>query len=311
MNRKSIDHLLKSSLPLEHQISALSSQNKFFNNGEFSYSRKNEDGYSTDFSVDLLISTEMHEIVHGIEVEKNLNLLIECKYASPSVAWVFSTAPKHEPLIMTAFSTYPWIGSHLMQGFEPMKSLEPQVYCTRGLSLSATSADPTQIRHGLQQIRYAIPKLLENLLDSYKSYDGPAIPLIAPLLVTNAPLFVLNPDVTISKAEQAESLQEIATEYTHLCVYQKASPELKDFCRTSAIAIIEKNQSENFPCRVDMLVGDLVDAVESIPIVSASYFPVYLNALRDVISKISIESRERILRDYSLAQSASADDRPV
>lgn len=225
-----IDHLLKSSLPLEHQVAAIADDCSFFNCGEFSYHRLNEAGQATEFSIDLLVSASL-PADENEAVCKDISVLIECKYASPSVEWVFSAVPKHEPIVMSGLSPFHWVGDHFLSGLQTIVSLEPQAYCTRGISLSATSADPAQIRHGLQQLRYAIPHLLRSLHIENRDLDmSPSIPIIVPLLVTNAPLRVLNTDANIAMADQSAPLESVTTLHSHLCVYQKVGPELKALC---------------------------------------------------------------------------------
>ena len=218
MTDKRIDNLLKSSLPLEHQIAVIADDCSFINCGEFSYHRLNEQGKATEFSVDLLVSAYL-PADENIDVGKDISVLIECKYASPSVEWVFSTVPKHEPLFMSGLSSFQWAGNYLLNGLQSIVSLEPQAYCTRGVSLSSTTADPAQIRHGLQQLRYAVPNLLRNLHIENRDLEmSPSIPIIVPLLVTNAPLRVLNSDASIAMAGKSVSLEDVTTDRPPLAV---------------------------------------------------------------------------------------------
>ena len=249
---------------------------------------------------------EIFSTVEDEEVDKNLNVLIECKYASPSVAWVFSTAPKLEPTVMSAFTSFAGLGRYVLRGFGHMEELEPPVYCTRGVSLSSSSADPSQIRHGLQQIRYAVPKLLESLKTASREFDWPLIPVIAPLLVTNAPLYVLNSAVTVSTVERAESISEIGTEHKHLSIYQKAGPELRAVCAISAQAMVAESHQPDRQEAVDELTEELISAVESVTIVSVSYLPTYLGNLRRVIGKLDVATREQVAREF--ASLRDADD---
>lgn len=294
-----LQKLLASSLPLEHQVAAVANNLGFFNCGEFSYSRVNEQGHSTDFSVDLLVMAEIFSTVGDEEVDKNLNVLMECKYASPSVVWVFSTAPKFEPLVMSAFTSFTGLGRHVLRGFEGMHELEPPVYCTRGVSLSSSSADPAQIRHGLQQIRFAVPELLKSLQISSRKLDWPLIPIIAPILVTNAPLYVMNSDVTVATSERAESISEIATEYMYLSVYQKASPELRAVCGMSAREVVAEYSSGDSWEAVDELTEELISAAESVTIVAASHLPTYLGKLRHVIEQLEVTTPEQIALEFA------------
>jgi len=95
---KRIDNLLKSSLPLEHQVAAIANSCSFFNCGEFSYQRLNEVGQATEFSVDLLVSANLPADKYA-DVSKDISVLIECKYASPSIEWVFLTLPPKNVLL--------------------------------------------------------------------------------------------------------------------------------------------------------------------------------------------------------------------
>ena len=123
---KRLAHLMRSSLPLEHLVGLIAKQSGFINGGEFSYGRENELGRLTDFSVDLLVVGDSYANSDGDEVHKFLNVLIECKYASPSVAWVLSSAPGHTPLFMSAFSPFACVETYRLEGLGAMQSLEPE-----------------------------------------------------------------------------------------------------------------------------------------------------------------------------------------
>lgn len=299
MTAKRIDNLLKSSLPLEHQVAAIADDCSFFNCGEFSYYRLNEVGQATEFSIDLLVSANL-PADENADVSKDISVLIECKYASPSVEWVFSTVPKHEPIVMSGLSPFQWSGDYHLSGLQTIVSLEPQAYCTRGVSLSSTSADPTQIRHGLQQLRYAIPNLLRSLHIENRDLDmSPSIPIIVPLLVTNAPLRVLNADASIAMAGQSVSLEAITTLHSHLCVYQKAGPELKALCYKTAKELANEFSSSGTSHLSDSLASDLIDSVESIQIISLDRLPNHLNELRRLVSELKVVNRVDLATEFA------------
>jgi hypothetical protein len=291
MADKRIDSLLKSSLPLENQVAAIADDCSFFNCGEFPYSRVNEVGQAMDFSIDLLVSANLYADENA-DVGKDVSVLIECKYASPSVQWVFSTVPKHEPIEMSGLSSFPLNSDYRLSGLHTIVSLEPQAYCTRGVSLSTTSADPAQIRHGLQQLRYAIPNLLRSLYIENRDLDMfPSIPIIVPLLVTNAPLRVLNADAGIAMASQSVSLEQVTTLHSHLCVYQKAGPELKALCYKMATELAHEFGWPVTSPLSGSLATDLIDSVESIQIISLHRLSDHLHELRRVVSGLKVVNR--------------------
>ena len=80
------DLLLKSSLPLEHVVASKLAELDWLVRGQYSYERKNESGLSVDFSADLQAIKEYTTDSHWIA---SLEVLIECKYASPGIRWIF------------------------------------------------------------------------------------------------------------------------------------------------------------------------------------------------------------------------------
>lgn len=292
---KRIGYLLKSSLILEHQVAAIIDDCGFYNQGEFSYGRTNENGEDTDFSVDLLAAAD---IGSGPTLGESisLGLLIECKYASPSVEWVFSKVARHQPDVFSTLSAFNWLGSHIATDFSRLGVLESGVYCNRGVSLSETSADPQKIRHGLQQLRYALPHLLHSHCSVFNGNDeGVPIPVLGSLLVTNAPIRVLNDDVCLSQASSSQSLDVLTTVHSHICVYQKASPELKLTCQRIARAVSETLERNPALDIESSLIANLIDSVESVTVISLDALPAYLKKIHDVVQGLKVMS----LHDYA------------
>lgn len=71
------DALLKTSLPLEYLVADKLSKHGFLVVGEFSYSRSNEQGIDTEFSIDLLANKFLEK--RKDDAWANLSLLVECK----------------------------------------------------------------------------------------------------------------------------------------------------------------------------------------------------------------------------------------
>lgn len=297
---KRIDYLLKSGLLLEHEVSAIADQCGFYNCGEFTFGRTNESGSVVDFSVDLLVLADSFDSDADREGEgKALNVLIECKYASPTVEWVFSKVPKHEPMVLSGLSTFHWLGDYFVQDLDRLLEIEPEHYCTRGVSLSMSSADPKQIQHGLQQLRHSLPNLLQSFCSFYKNVGAELpIPLLGSLLVTNAPIRVLKEDVNISSAAGCKSLDEISTVHNYVSVYQKASPELRALCdKVSSVIVAEHPDVKNINLE-RALVSDLVDCVESVTVITLSYLPTYLMVLHKLVSELGVISHRAYAENY-------------
>jgi len=165
MSNKWKASLLKSSLPLEQMTAELICKNNFHIGGEFAYSKMNNEGKYVDFSVDLLAS-KMKEHRSDIKVWSDLNLLVECKYSSPNIQWIFSTYPKLEPMCASTVQTYE-SALPVISIKTPLNKLEKDAfYGINGFALTDTSFDNKRIRHGLNQLRNAIPSLVKKLIDS-------------------------------------------------------------------------------------------------------------------------------------------------
>ncbi|MDD1965916.1 hypothetical protein NPS29_11340 [Pseudomonas putida] len=295
---KRIEHLLKSSLILEHEVAAIIAECGFHNQGEFSYSRANESGEDTDFSVDLLaIASAGTGATLGELV--SLGLLIECKYASPSVEWVFSKVARHEPEVLSTLSVFNWLGPYMATDLSSLNTLESRIYCNRGVSLSSTTADPQKIRHGLQQLRYALPHALHSHYSVFKGNDeGLPIPVLGSLLVTNAPIRVLNDDVSLSQAASCQSLDMLTTVHSHISVYQRASPELKLACQRIAKVISETLERPAIRNIESSLTDTLIDSIESVTVISLDALPAYLNKARDAVQNLKVMSRGDFVERY-------------
>lgn len=295
---KRVEWLLKSSLILEHEVAAIIAESGFHNHGEFSYARTNEKGIDTDFSADLLASAD---IVMGDTFAESLSLgvLIECKYASPSVEWVFSRMPGCEPTVYSALSVFNWLGSYVVKSSESLNALEPPIYCNRGVSLSSSSADPKIITHGLQQLRYALPNLLQWICTTFEdSEDGVPVPILGALLVTNAPIRVLNSGICVEQASNYRTLDEITTTYSNIGVYQSASPELKLVCDRIARVVsgaLEVNPESGLE---DMIRTSLIDCVETITVVSLEALPAYLKEMRSTMDRVELMSYQNFSKYY-------------
>lgn len=61
--------------------------------GQYSYVRTNESGMNVDFSTDLHACQHYSTATHWLAT---LDLLVECKYASPGIQWIFVPYPDGE-----------------------------------------------------------------------------------------------------------------------------------------------------------------------------------------------------------------------
>lgn len=283
MASKSLEQLLKSSLPLEQHAAEVAFKNGLISCGEFPYLRRTEVGVDAEFSVDVL-ATASYVPKSGGDVSIEVNALMECKYASPSVEWVFSTAPNHEPPFYSSISIFNWLSPYILESVERLDELEAADYCIKGVSLSDTSADPKPIKHGLQQLRHAIPHLLDRVTTLYTSiYDEHPIPVFAPMLVTNAPILLLRPGITIDEIKGCNSIEDITQPKDMVCCYQPAGPELLEICQVVSEKVAAKYGSGEASHSSSRVFDGLVASVESVPVISVKRLDSYLKGIRSAL----------------------------
>lgn len=286
MSDNILDKLLSSGLPLEQEIAEIAYGEGFLLNGEFSYLRKTETGTDSEFSVDIHAESSVKNSSTSASV--TINALMECKYSSPGVEWIFSSLPDHAPGVISTASYFQWLGGHIILRSDDFDRIEPEHYCSRGISLSSKSSDTKQIRHGLQQLRHAIPHLLDKITTiDIEIGEAYAPPIIAPMLVTNAPMRVLNPGVTITDIKSAKTLDSISSIAKMVCHYQPGGPELLDTCMKMEDKINKKY--DHSPIEKIMPL-DIFSSIESVPIVSIEYLKTHLSNLKNFFSKSHIMS---------------------
>lgn len=284
MASKSLEQLLKSSLPLEQYVAEVAFENGLISGGEFPYLRRTDAGVDAEFSVDVL-ATANYLPKLGADASIEVSALIECKYASPSVEWIFSTAPNHDSPYYSSVSVFNWLSPYLLEDLKLLNQIEPSDYCIKGVSLSETSADPKPIKHGLQQLRHAIPCLLDRVTTLYTSiYDEHPIPVVAPMLVTNAPIRLLRVGITIDEIKQSNSIEDITQPKDIVCCYQPAGPELLEICQAVSEKIAAKYGSGKAPHSSVSIFDDLVKSVESVPVISVKCLDAYLKGIRNAFT---------------------------
>ncbi|HEY1059494.1 MAG TPA: hypothetical protein VGE55_12260 [Limnobacter sp.] len=239
------ESLLKSSLPLEHAVAELLAKNDWHVWGQYSYSRKNENGLGTDFSADIHASREYNE--EG-QCFGNLDVLIECKYASPGVKWVFLPYPETAQLFSGMLKVFEQGSNKRITNHKPVNSAEDGVeYCIRGISLHDSGFDENSINRGAYQLRYAMPRIAERVFstDASDMHDEDiGVSFACAVLVTTAPLYCLKPGVTLDDVFAANSLDDVVEPAERLILWEEASPDLEEYTRTIYQEVLENGLEE-------------------------------------------------------------------
>lgn len=172
------------------------------------------------------------------DVGFELHTLVECKYRSPEKTLLLLEDPNEEfsPVTLggTVASFDAFAPFHLpLNGFVAMEQELPYVY--KGVEIFDGGAIEEEVRHGIQQLRFAAPALLRRMVD-FDLYNGHLEErngiFFTSILVTNAPLRLLNRSVNIQLVKSAAALDDISTPIDVAILYSDYGPDFEDHVRT-------------------------------------------------------------------------------
>lgn len=226
------DLLLKSSLPLEHVVASELSALNWIVWGQYPYSRNNESGLSVEFSADLQATKEYSSKTHGVAT---LDILLECKYASPGVKWIFLPYPETAQLFSGVVKVFDGASNKRVTDRKYLEQFESAVeYCVRGVALHDSGCDENAITRGSSQLRYAMPRLAESTFASHANDwhdEDIAVTFACAVLVTTAPLYCLKPGLVLEDIYAAKSLDELLDPKEAVVLWDSDSPDRSRYCR--------------------------------------------------------------------------------
>jgi hypothetical protein len=216
-------HFLSSGIPLEYSVAEEFAELTNWQRGEFRYERKDEQGFTRVFSVDV------HSTNLNLGSERNLRVetLVECKYRHDGTKWVFT--PDEYDFFEVEFD-------ELFVTFEeccanrqlnrPVLNEVSNHYplCAKGIELLADNSNPKTIQEAVQQLRYAvIARGLDAINHQITMIKHPIIPndpppifVIFPIIVTTAELWRLKPGTTVEDVRSAEEITAVAESHDSL-----------------------------------------------------------------------------------------------
>lgn len=223
---------LSSSLPLEFEVAKLLVKQGFSVDADYSYGRY-DTNILKDFSVDIHATYfPAHKAV--------FHLLIECKYRTPNKKWLFLPDPNtnefshitigYTTRVVDEFSPYTF-------GDKATRNLEaglPVSYKATEINLSDGSVYDSDIKHGISQLRYALPRLLKDeILENLHGALDDNIPFIfCPILVTTAELFLMNNKMSLAKVAKASKIEELGKKVPYLILHSDYGPDFESHCRS-------------------------------------------------------------------------------
>jgi len=231
------DKLISSSFPLEYEASKILIKNHFSIDGDYSYSR-NDLGTTKDFSVDICAMGYV-PYTNKNKISASTDILIECKQRKSSVKWLF--LPDANRGDMSSFTlgctlnAVDQFSKHFFEGNATIDLDKNTPLCYKGIEIDINDGRvyDNELRHGLHQLQYAMPRLFkDNIFNNLSIHDEDNIPFfICSILLTTAPLYVADKTFSINKVEQASNIEDIAKEVPWLVTYLDTSPDFQEHCK--------------------------------------------------------------------------------
>jgi hypothetical protein len=229
--------LLRTSLPLEIVVEGILRDQGLFVIGEFPYLRPKDTGIEAEFSVDAWARSQF-----AANSQMTLHILVECKYVTPGAAWIFSPLPAlvekqatglQSHLLTVIDETSPFrIGPDGIKGLNTFGA--GFEFVSKGVAAREQSFEPDSIRHGIYQMRFALPNLVAadmrmrtGLLGAFHQ----RVAVICGIVVTTAPIRILKASAGLKDYMAADCLEDISDAADVVILWQFLSPEVIKYCR--------------------------------------------------------------------------------
>lgn len=257
--------LLSSGLPLEYEAAKALVSRGFVVETDYPYELGGEKAEYKEFTVDMrAIGFPPFSDVEVID--GTLELLIECKHRGRGTRWFFLpdvNRPDFSHMIfgcaLRVFDDFSTIVSDMDPSYEFSRTT---ARCSKGVEVQqAGGLNDTEIRLGIEQLRYALPQLIRNsILRSVMGHLEDNRPfMVCPILLTTAELLVLRKNITIASVEAAVAPSDLGKSVPYLITYSGYGPAFEKHCK-SACRILESYTDNEKVREVDHARGDVLGA---------------------------------------------------
>jgi len=233
---------MSSGIPLEFEVAKLLGNQGFSITSDYLYSR-DDSGLLKDFSVDIRATRLLSDENLG---RCDLILLVECKYRIPASKWLFLPAPREEGIPNARASTL-----RLISEFSPLYPLKmdtasthvglhpagldrQDLICYKGVEINLSSGDvyDKEIKHGISQLQYALPRLITESIQANVTNASIDPKLGAPfsfmpILITTADIYVAKPGLVMKDVEGASDIDEIASKSNYVTLLNDCGPDFE------------------------------------------------------------------------------------
>ncbi len=212
------DALLKSGLPLEHEVKTfLEQQKECLIRWEPSYFRHDDSGIEKEFSYDLNAAY--------IKMPYSVDFMVECKFRSEGVKWFFvpeeygGMEEIYQNSFMNAidyFHQWTWVWNQYMPYTQQLAPL-----CSKGIEIYPNGDNNSKsIRQAISQLSYALAgQMIEIIKDHIdEKYGIHFREIFIPIIVTTAELFRFNENLTVEDIKKCDTPKAISTKHDILIV---------------------------------------------------------------------------------------------
>jgi hypothetical protein len=220
-------HLLESSMPLEQDAARILTR-RGFNITSYPYLRSDRSvgGIDKENSIDVR-GVKTYGPTTIVHPPAALDVLIECKYRSRGIRWIFLQEPaaRHDSIQNAVIDVDLFSSLFVTDVWTNDGPVVPVCYAY--VELGEKMKDDAKIKHGVRQLQYAVPSLItmrarwatsRRLDENYPFF-------FALVLVTNATLMVGCPEFGVSSVEDGEAIESLGTEVPCLLLSQTLGPD--------------------------------------------------------------------------------------
>ncbi len=302
------ESFLKSGLPLEHLAIMTFSSLGWDCSPHYDYLRKNREGRDVWFEIDVVAYSP-------IQYSDDLRLLVECKYHDTSRFWFFlpCVTSSHTALYHALEAVDTVETNDRVFHYAPVPALSnPQSPSALGLAPKSlwgvvVGADGTKqenaIETALHQLAYAfVPYALENHYNLTTNRPTALLPVI----VTNAKIFRLKPEITdLEKIREASSPAEVAEALDWTWCYYAPNGALLDH----NLDLIDNHDKEKKIKKYSLIENQLVELwaspswiavinIDALPSAIETIYEHFLSLTKDyrhmrLLTKIMNQRRKR------------------
>ena len=236
--RKWGESFLKTGLPLEYLVSSKFQSFGFRCSPHVEYSRLNRDREEQWFELDL------HAVSNKRNKDTELTFLIECKYHDLSRFWFFLPYKTSRLAFDSRILNPGPVDTLKNPKATSLLSLAPQSY--GGIVVSEDGAkQDNAVRTAIQQLTngfvpYALSTMFGENFDLDEGQKYPMATTLVPLIVTNARIFRLRPDIdSLESIRDASEPSDVADEVSWTWCYHELSMALFE-ANSNAVEEYEK-----------------------------------------------------------------------